>query len=256
MMAKAPENKDFWLGALRAEGEAFRVAVVDADLDTRVPSCPEWTVADLVRHLGVIYQHLAQHVVRGVTDPPEVPIWEQPGPPDGADLVAWWDERYRGIVTLLDSLDPEQPAWNWASQSKRVAFWDRRLAHETAIHRWDAQFATINAEPIEPKLAADGIAEVLDTWLPAGRRKGPTDVAGVVGLIATDLEHEWLVRLRAGGGVALLDTDTLLDTDAHHQRAVARGSASDLLLVLYGRIDADVLDLSGDERLLDGLRVG
>lgn len=255
-MVRASGNKEFWLGALRAEGDAFRVAVVDADLDTRVPSCPEWTVADLVGHLGVIYQHLAQHVVRGVTAPPDTPIWEQPGPPESVDLVAWWDERYNAIVSLLDSLDPEQPAWNWAPQSKRVAFWDRRMAHETAVHRWDAQFATINAEPIEPKLAADGIAEVLDTWLPAGRHKGPTDVSGVVGLVATDLEHDWLVRLRAGGGVAVLDTDTLLDADAHRQRAVVRGSASDLLLVLYGRLDSDVLDLTGDVRLLEALRVG
>jgi uncharacterized protein (TIGR03083 family) len=255
-MARAPGNKDFWLGALRAEGEAFRVAVCDADLDTRVPSCPEWTVADLVGHLGVVYQYVAQHVARGVTGPPEVPVREQPGPPDGADLVAWWAERYRDLVTLLDSLDPEQPAWNWAPQGKRVSFWHRRMAHETAVHRWDAQFATINAEPIEPKLAADGISEVLDTWLPAGRRKGPTDVTGIIGLCANDLEQEWLVRLRFGGGVALLDADTLLDTDAHHQRAVARGSASDLLLALYGRIREDVLDLSGDERLFESLRVG
>jgi hypothetical protein len=68
--------------------------------------------------------------------------------------------------------------------------------------------------------------------------------------------QEWLIRLRPGGGVALLDTDTLLDTDQHHQRAAVRGSASDLLLVLYGRIDAEVLELAGDERLLEALRVG
>jgi uncharacterized protein (TIGR03083 family) len=255
-MPRTLGNKDFWLGALRAEGAAFRVAVVDAELDTRVPSCPEWTVADLVTHLGLVYQYVGQHIGRGVTAPPEKRLKDQEPPPPGTDLVAWWDERYADIVALLDPLDPGAPAWNWAPQSKRVAFWDRRVAHETAVHRWDAQFATINAEPIEPKLAADGICEVLDTWLPAGRRKGPTDATGVIRLDASDLEQSWLVRLRSGGGVALLDTDTLLDTDEHHQRAVVRGSASDLLLVLYGRIDADVLDVRGDERLLDALRVG
>ncbi len=255
-MSKTPVTKDFWIGALRAEGQAFRVAVLDADLDTRVPSCPEWTVVDLVRHLGVIYQHVAQHAVRGVTTPPEVPIREQPGPPPGADPVAWWDERYQNVVSVLDGLDPELPAWNWAPQRKRAGFWHRRVAHETAVHRWDAQFATINAEPIEPKLAADGISEVLDTWLPAGRRKGPTGVAGVVGLHATDVAQDWLVRLRPDGGVALLDTDTLLDTDAHRQRAAVRGSASDLLLTLYGRIGPEVLERGGDERLIQALRVG
>jgi uncharacterized protein (TIGR03083 family) len=195
-------------------------------------------------------------VGRGVTDPPEKRLSQLPGPPPGTDLVPWWDERYQAAVALLDSLDPELPAWNWAPQTKRAAFWHRRTAHETAIHRWDAQFATINAEPIEPKLAADGISEVLDTWLPAGRRRGPTDVTGIIRLSATDLEHDWLVRLRPGGGIALLDTDTLLDTDEHHQRTAVRGSASDLMLTLYGRIGSDVLDISGDERLLEALRTG
>jgi len=255
-MARTAGNKDFWLGALRTEAPAFRVAVVDAELTTPVPSCPEWTVADLVTHMGLHYQYVAGLTPRGVTDPPVPRLRDLPAPPPGTDLIAWWDEQYQQAITVLDSLDPELPAWNWAPQAKRVAFWHRRSAHETAIHRWDAQFATINAEPIEPKLAADGITEVLDTWLPAGQRKGPTDVGGVIRLSATDVDHDWLVRLRPGGGVALLDTDTLLDSDEHRARAAVRGSASDLLLVLYGRIDADLLDLVGDERLLEALRTG
>jgi uncharacterized protein (TIGR03083 family) len=255
-MARTPVNKDFWLGALRTEGPAFRVAVLDAGLTSPVPSCPQWTVADLITHLGGVYAKVAGHVARDVITPPDMPSGVFPTPPPDADLVAWWDEQYQRIVSLLDSLDPDLPAWNWAPQSKRASFWYRRMAHETAVHRWDAQFATINAEPIEPKLAADGIAEVLDTWLPAGRRKGPTDVPGVIRLSASDLDHDWLVRLRADGGVALLDIDTLLDSDEHHQRATVRGSASDLLLVLYGRIDPDMLELQGDERLLEALRTG
>jgi uncharacterized protein (TIGR03083 family) len=255
-MAKTSGNRDFWIGALRTEAPAFRAAVADAPGDAPVPSCPEWTVAKLIGHLGSVYRYVAGHVGRGVTTPPPVRLKDQPAPPADADLLTWWDEQYQNLVNLLDGLDPELPAWNWAPQGKRVAFWHRRMAHETAVHRWDAQFATINAEPIEPKLAADGVAEVLDTWLPAGRRLGPTDVTGLVGLTATDLDHAWLVRLRPGGGVALLDTNTLLDTDEHHQRAVARGTASDLMLALYGRVGLDVLDLTGDERLLLALRTG
>jgi uncharacterized protein (TIGR03083 family) len=255
-MPRTLGNKDFWLGALRTEGRAFRVAVVDAELTTRVPSCPEWTVADLVTHMGLHYRYVTDLAPRGVTDPPERRLRDLPAPPPGTDLIAWWDEGYQKAVTMFDALDPELPAWNWAPQTKRAGFWHRRTAHETAIHRWDAQFATINAEPIEPKLAADGISEVLDTWLPAGQRKGPTNVGGVIRLSASDLDHDWLVRLRPGGGIALLDIDTLLDSDEHRQRAAVRGSASDLLLALYGRIDADVLDLVGDERLLEALRTG
>ena len=114
----------------------------------------------------------------------------------------------------------------------------------------------MSAEPIEAKLALDGVAEVLDTWLPAGKGTGPKDVHAMVSLCATDMEHEWFVRLRGEGGIVLLDTDTLLDSDEHHERAGAQGTASDLLLALYGRVGFDVLEISGDVRLLEALRVG
>jgi hypothetical protein len=129
------------------------------------------------------------------------------------------------------------------------------MAHETAVHRWDAQMAVALNEPIEAKLAADGVTEVLDTWLSAGKRRGPLDHYGVVALRATDVAEVWNVRLR-GEGLALLDTDTLLDHHPHNERAVAIGTASDLLLALYGRVPFDVLDTVGDETLLAALRTG
>ena len=98
------------------------------------------------------------------------------------------------------------------------------------------------------------MAEVLDTWLPAGRRRPdatcrassswsrPTSArSGTSGCAAT--------------GVALLDTDTLLDDDAHPARAEATGTASDLALALWGRVTFDVLETAGDETLLEALRV-
>jgi uncharacterized protein (TIGR03083 family) len=249
-------TKDFWLAALRADGTAFQAAVSTADGDAPVPTCPGWTIADLVNHLGGVYGWMRAHASRGVTSRPErrytgkvddAPAWPA--------TIDWWAGEYASLLELLDALDPEMPAWNWAPQPKKAVFWHRRVAHETAVHRWDAQFAIGAAEPIEAKLAADGISEVLDSWLPAGRRKGPIDRQGVIHLAATDVAQEWYVRLR-GEGIALLDTDTLLDTDDHHTRAQAVGTASDLLLALYGRVQFDVADVTGDHTLLTGLRTG
>jgi uncharacterized protein (TIGR03083 family) len=252
-MGKPHFNKDFWVAGLRAEGAAFRAAVSHEDaLGLPVLSCPDWTLEDLVRHLGDIYGWVAGHVGRGVMSRPERPA---PEAPTGVAVLAWWDERYANLLKTLDWLDPSLPAWNWAPQAKRAEFWHRRMAHETAIHRWDAQMAVGLSEPIEAKLAADGITEVIDTWLPAGRRRGPLDRHGVVALRATDVAAVWNVRLR-GEGIALLDTDTLLDHDRHKERAVASGTASDLLLALYGRVPFDVLDTVGDESLLAALRTG
>ena len=251
-MSKPHLTKDFWLGALRADGDAFRAAVTGVpSLDVQVPTCPEWTVADLVGHLAALFGWVRRTVASGVAEAPEkYEEWSGEG-----DVLAAWTDEYVELLATLDAVDPEAPAWNWAPLPKKAVFWHRRMAHECAVHRWDAQMASGMAEPIEAKLASDGVTEVLDTWLPAGRRKGPTDLAGVVALHATDLDQVWYVRLR-GPGVALLDTDTLLDDDDHHERATARATASDLMLALYGRVPFDALELGGEVRLLEALRVG
>jgi uncharacterized protein (TIGR03083 family) len=257
-VSKPHGTKDFWLAGLRAEAAAFRAAVDQPGaLELPVPTCPEWTVQDLVHHLGRTYWFVRGIVLRGEISRPDVPaIPPKTEHADGPESLTWWDERLSGLQAALDSLDPEAPAWNWAPQAKKVAFWHRRMAHETAVHRWDAQMAVGLTDPIETKLASDGITEVLDTWLPAGKRLGPRDRSGIVALRATDVEQVWHVRLR-GEGVALLDTDTLLDGDAEQrERAIAAGTASDLLLSLYGRVSFDVLDLAGDMKLLEALRVG
>lgn len=254
-MSKPHGTKEFWLAGVRAEGAAFRTAVgQQGALQQPVPTCPEWTVADLVRHLGAIYWFVGSMIDRGVTERPQRSSADAPAT-DGEDPLSWWDEQYTRLLSTLDTVDPGLPAWNWAPQPKRAVFWHRRMAHETAIHRWDAQLATGLTDPIEPKLAADGVTEVLDTWLAAGLRKGPLDRHGIVALRATDIAQMWYVRLR-GPGIALLDTDTLLDDADHHERTVATGTASDLLLALYGRVAFEVLDLAGDARLLTALRTG
>lgn len=257
-MTRTHGTKEFWLSALRADGPAFREAVgLPGALVAAVPSCPDWRVEDLVHHLGAVYRRVRGHVSRGVTSRPDPALEPDPADlPRGDGVLPWWDGEYTALVALLESIDPELPAWTWGPQPKKAAFWPRRMAHETAVHRWDAQMAVGRAEPVDTRLAADGVTEVLDTWLPAGRRKGPTDRVGVAQLAATDIEEQWLVRLRADGGLALLDTDTLLDTDDPHTRVLARGTASDLLLALFGRVPFDVLEVTGDATLLAALRTG
>ncbi len=245
-------GKDFWLAALRHEGAAFRAAVSEEAFPAAVPSCPGWTVRDLVGHLGALYQRVRGHITRGVTTRPEQA--EDPVLPEGAELLSWWDQQFEELTGVLDQIDPELPAWNWAPQAKKAVFWHRRMAHETAIRRWDAQVASGLTEPIETKLAVDGVAEVLDTWLPAGKRRSQPQAVGLVQLHASDIEHSWLVRVRREG-IALLDTSTVMHEE-HAVKARASGTVSDLLLALYGRVPFEVLDLSGDVRLLEALRTG
>jgi uncharacterized protein (TIGR03083 family) len=250
-------TKDFWLTALRTDGAALVAAVGQGGvLGAPVPSCPGWTVGDLVRHVGGVYRRTRNHAGTGVVDEGWGPVVVPEDAPPGDDerVVEWLRAELGQIETFLEGLDPDLPAWNWAPQARIAGFWIRRTAHETAVHRWDSQLATGLPEPLESKLAGDTVAEALDTFLPAGRRPAPTEVHGVVQLTAVDLGQEWYVRLR-GGGVSLLDTDTLLDDDTHPTRAVASGTASDLALALWGRVTFDVLETAGDDTLLEALRV-
>lgn len=256
-MTRSYGNKEFWLSALRAEGSAFRQAVgTPGVLAATVGPCPGWTVEDLVRHLGTVYRWVRSHASRGVTSAPERRTEPGAEVPTGPATLAWWDDEYAALLAMLDTLDPEMSAWNWAPAAKKAGFWHRRMAHETAVHRWDAQMAVGRAEPIETKLAVDGVAEVLDSWLPGNRGRGPRDRIGVAQLAATDIEEFWFVRLRGERGIALLDTDTVGHGDDPQARVLAQGTASDLVLALYGRVPFDVLDVTGDAALLECLRTG
>ncbi|KAB1161568.1 maleylpyruvate isomerase family mycothiol-dependent enzyme [Micromonospora sp. AMSO12t] len=253
-MSRLHATKDFWLGALRAEGPAFAAAVAEAPPETPVLSCPGWTVADLTLHLTSLYRWVHAFAGTGAATPSpggSEPVELEPG----VAPLQLWQQAYDRLMTLFDGLDPEAPAWNWAPQPKKAGFWPRRMAHETAVHRWDAQLAIAAGEPVEAKLAADGVSEILDTWLPAGRRRTAGQWRGVVQISAVDAGQEWFLRLR-GEGVALLDTATIFDHDDHHARAQVSGTASDLLLALWGRVGLDTLDVAGDRALLEGLRVG
>ncbi|SCF36570.1 maleylpyruvate isomerase N-terminal domain-containing protein [Micromonospora mirobrigensis] len=251
-MSRLQGSKDFWIGALRVEGPAFAAAAAEAPPETPVLSCPGWTVTDLTLHLTRAYTWAQTAVNAGTATRPER---HDPELPAGLTPAQWYRQEYDRLMALFDGLDPEAPAWNFAPQPKRAGFWPRRMALETAVHRWDAQLAIAAGEPIEAKLAADGVSEVLDTWLPAGRRVKPGQWHGVVQLTATDAAQDWFLRLR-GEGVALLDTATILDHDDHHARAQVTGTASDLLLALMGRVSFDTVGVAGDRGLLDGLRVG
>ena len=250
-MNRLHATKDFWLAALRADGPALRDAVAEAGPAATVPPCPGWTTADLVEHLTSLLRWVRENTPRGVvTRPPERVV---PSPrPEWDEALEALRRELTGTVETLDATDPEFPAWTWPAQAKKAGFWHRRMAHEISVHRWDAEAAAGRPTPIETKLAADGVTEILDTWLPAGRRHEPTELQGVVHLTATDAAYEWFLRLR-GSGVALLDTGTILDTDDHHPRAEATGTASDLQLVLMGRRPVESLQVTGDPRLIAAL---
>ena len=245
--------------------EATTLARDARDLRAGIPSCPGWRVATLLGHLaGQVYApriallralpadaRIERYEDLGL--PPEFKDWFEaleadefsPGdPPEG--LLPLFQRTAATLEDLLYALPPETPIRTWWPPQQTVGFLQRRLALETAIHRWDTQLAHGSPGPIESDLAADGIDESLDIMLPARRgwaaalRQGSGERYH---LHRTDGEGEWLIvfgpesvevrREHAKGDVAL------------------RGSASDLFLWLWRRVPDDRLDVFGDPALLE-----
>lgn len=241
-------DKAFQLANLRTDGEALRLAA--AAPGALAAPVRGGTVADLLITEAGEYRWVCGHLGRGDTTRPD---GRRPRPEPGDEPLDWWDRSYALLLETLDRVDADQPAWNPAPQPRRAGYWHRRLAHRTALARWDVQAATGTPEPLDAKLAGDAITELFDSLLPVTRGGTANDPAGGVRLIAADTGAEWLVRLRPVG-LALLDTASV--TAEHHGvHAVATGSASDLLLELTGRVGADRLATAGDLRLLDELRL-
>lgn len=211
------------LAALTASTAAFGQLLACSDLDRAVPSCPGWRVRDLAHHLGNVHAW-AEAATRS-----DVPPAEPAGGPAGRDeLVGWYDGRAAALLERLRTADPGEPCWHFGAKPRTVGWWVRRQAHETSVHLWDAQAALGHAPPLEPILAADGVAEVLDVFVPRQVRLGRIPpLAASVRLVATDAD----LHRSLGDGEPV---------------ATLTGTASDLLLVLWGRVPVDRLEVTGD----------
>ncbi len=234
-------DRERYLELLAAESAAFNAAATAAPLDASVPPCPAWTVADLVYHLGEVHYFWGE-VARRRLDAPTV---EPPARPPDGELVAWAAEQATELERTLHDTDPTTPVWTWAPQ-KDVGFIVRRMAQETAVHRWDAEAAAGDARPIDAELASDGIDEFFAFFLDERPQDGGATLGGSVHLHATDTPGEWVVREGADGA---------LTVTAEHAKgdAAIRGPASDLLLALWRRIGLDGLEVLGDRDVADRL---
>ena len=227
--------------AIRREGHALTVAARAAGVDATVVSCPEWTVADLIGHVGRLHRWIAAIVESGGETPPGE-HWSASEPPPLDVRIDWFDAGADLVADTMLRVDAASPAWSWTNDPT-AGFWARRQANETAVHRWDAQTATGRTEPIAHSLAVDGIDEFFEL-IPFWRRESTLHSGGEsIHLHCTDGDGEWLVRLGDSGVIV---------TREHAKGDVAlRATASDLVLFLYGRVDRSAGEVFGDETLLD-----
>lgn len=228
-----------YLDAIDKESAALLEAA-RGNLDAHVPSCPEWTMRDLVGHIGAVQRFWNEMAGRALTDPHKSADHD---PPEGDDLIEWFGEAPKLLARTLSDADLERPMWSW-SPVKKVGFVPRRMAQETAVHRWDAQNAIGGPSDIDVDLAADGIDELLFVFLPAtAPLEEPPGTS--VHIHTTDTDGEWL---------AVLDEEPVVTRVHAKGDAALRGPASDVLLYLWGRTEPSSLEIHGDPAVLEQFR--
>lgn len=227
------------IAAIRSEGEAVLTAGLQ-DLDLPVKTCGSWSMRDLLVHVGRVYHRAASAVSERATSEVE---WTAP-PDDLADVGGYLTEALNDLVHALSDCDPDTPVWNWSGHDQTAQFWARRMAHESAVHRYDAQRAHGLAQPLDADLAQDGLDELIDLIAPRVISRDKPDLPnGTFAFAATDDETQWNFRLGDGGIQRL---DVAKDPDVS-----VRGTASALLLAAYNRVRWTSLEIDGDAGLLD-----
>lgn len=256
-----------YVAHFRREVEDFETAartVGDGDAPI-VPSCPDWTMTDLVAHLGGVHRGII-HIVRGgLRDEPdwtdlgmlELPAGGEDWPmslentpthgplPDG--MVDWFADGASTLAELFAGHDPAEPAWTW-SPDQSVGFWRRMQCIEAAVHRWDSENAIGIPSPIDTELASDAVRQTFEVMAPYRRAllQAAPGQGEQYGFRPTDSAGAWTVRFD-GDTVRL---DDAAKTGSNEVEFV--GAASDLALFLWGRLSADRLaDVRGNPEAID-----
>ena len=236
------------VAGLAREVDQFGALLDSADPGAPVPTCPEWTVADLAEHLGIIHRWVTEMV--RVRSPERIPRVEaeysRPAGPDA--LVPWFRSGGQELVAMLGSCDADTPMWAWGPKQS-VHFWSRRQLHETAMHRIDLALACEAPAGLDGEVAHDSILELLD-FIP--------NFGAVLPHLAELRGDGETIALRATDGdgfgtITLTPNGFRVDDDLGTTDASVAGSMSDLALVVSRRapVDDPRIEVSGRTDLVD-----
>ncbi|MEV0716883.1 maleylpyruvate isomerase family mycothiol-dependent enzyme [Asanoa sp. NPDC050611] len=242
-----------YLNSVVEQTSTFADWVDGRDASTPVPTCPKWTLTELVDHLGATQRMVTMLVNERLAEPSRAFAAYVPGPTDSTQWRAWLTDGAAAAKQAFESVADDAQVWDPAGGAAGVPFWSRRLFGEASVHRADAAGALGTRYELAPELAVAAIEDWLDTMTSRGYWENRPDFAeGMRGngqtlhFHASDAPGEWVAR-REPDKVVLERTHTKADV-------AVRGPAADLLLVLSRRrpIDAaPTLEVHGDRALFD-----
>lgn len=252
MTSNSQPTSEQFLESIKQDANRF-VAAARKGLDAAVPTCPGWTVLDLLIHTGVIHRRKEQVVMKGLTDR-ETEV-EKPT----ENQIDWFEEGVELMLSALRSGKAGDPAWTWHEPDQTVGFWYRRMAHEMLIHRVDAELAYGGVSDIDPVISEDGIDEALDIFI-AGYPPWATLETGKSVIKLSTPDRNWFLRTGTFSGTTksgkVLDKfpTVLLDPDASEWDCEISGSPAALNLWLWGRGSVTDLVVTGDSELANYVR--
>jgi uncharacterized protein (TIGR03083 family) len=239
---------------MRRQGDLLADAAARAGLVAAVPPCPPWQVRDLLRHTGYIHRWAARHITERpaqvIDGPPEAEILR--GGAADAELLAWFRVGYAALAETLATADPALECATFMAAPSALAFWARRQAHETAIHRADAESAAGATPEYPAAFAVDGIDELITGF---GRRRkyapaaDPGADGGLLRVMAADTGDAWSVEAREG---RLQPRRDARGDPPDGAGCTVSGPASGVYLYLWNRLDATQarVTVTGDDALL------
>lgn len=215
------------------------------DLDAPVPTCPDWTLRDLIEHTGFVHRWQAAAGRAPGTDFPDPATWRIP-PAEGESWADWFQTGVDDAGRDLSGIDASAPRWSWFGPDQTAGWYFRRIAQETLVHRIDAELSADALTDVDPVFAADGVEEMCDVFLPSATGQPIGGSGESLHLHATDTEGEWTLTMHADH----------VDVARGHAKgdAAIRGAARDLLLQVWGRNPVGDVELFGDESVVARFR--
>ncbi len=222
-----------YLAVLQREGDAFADSIAQA-MDVSIASCEPWVGADLLWHMIEVHYSWKFIVESHLMNPDDYVPRSKPA---DKDLLTEYRAGLDELINVLSSLDPARSCWTWAG-IQDVAWVIRRMAHETAVHAWDARCAAGKTTEIDAALASDGIDEFVHVMVMSNMRDEEGPLSGSVHIHCTDVDGEWLI-------VPTSTSDVVVTREHAKGDCAIRGSASALLLGLWRRIPTSSLEVIG-----------
>ncbi|MEO7269424.1 MAG: maleylpyruvate isomerase N-terminal domain-containing protein [Knoellia sp.] len=246
-------NRESHLAALTAATGSLARDAASAGLDAPVPTCPGWTVRDLLAHQGAVHRWATANVVGDREGGRDFEPFEQEGLA-AVDPVRWLADGGAVLVAALEAAPADLDALVFLKDAPAAReFWTRRQCHETTIHAVDALSAKLSRMPahadrgtrahlceISSPLAADGIDELLTGFLPRAKYQLRSEQPMRIAVRPNDVELAWIVGVSAEPLVSTRHTPRSVELD--DVDATFSGSAAELYLGLWNRGDEFVSD--------------